>query len=1156
MDGSLFPDFEFFSQEEDVLLAVRETALMHPPRPPCSDTNSDFREDHHHTMNSQSRASEHHFALQDTKEEETGSDPAQALLSLPGEWRNKPDEFRCQDEGCKKIYFWHGPLHLSRAHVAEKELWKTIFEAACLGRDSCRVKCLGPKCRQEHLQCTHCNKSILVHNNIALKSQTRTSNSAMKKHLTRCTKCKSDKETESQDDARRQTTDADELFLEPSAFDEEGDNFAVCWDEASDAIPELMHRDYSDSSDSEVDSVQSTDDFFLDVGASAGALHAEALLQERKERIESEALEGIPQLDLDPDSMSDDEEIDDNQSRVPSIEHAEAAMYQYSDFSFLDWRTNPKLKHKLCQTQLYFYQKYVSKCEDPNDDTGGFRGLVHRASEGDREDASKIAPKRESCQFFRLFNLHNLVPGSLKSQVIGLHQGAKELWNTAGRADQSVETKFPSDDVECRNMLEEGHHSVYKNFPVPQVFEISDHACVSMKQVILISAGHGADFNFGYDAAKRNEDQNREGLNGTRAFKALVDEVRDHQQKCSAKANKIGYIYLWSDSFLNCFVKQKDNSVWIITLTICPPENKKSSGKYTHVLAIGRSSANHTKVFERYLDEIRELMDGFDCYFGMTNQICRVAFGLLTLNGDRPERQAVGQTKKEGHYGKVSGMAAPVDEKKLPSCDKCLSRRVKTLLGTPPRQGKCCSECFDWKMEESEAQRTVKVMAGHPCRRKQPEEGWLSENTLKGRELGRPNIGPVKLTREWLEKALEVTYIAVLIGEWTPAAADKFLTSCNVATNIAKFVADLALDDRKHGRMSGTKQHVPKIWKLPGLFDRFKLPDLPMHALAHGIITDTMNIFHQIFARYKKFEAFLWFANPVLEDVSSMRLDYCKVKSLPKAAWVGENVMGYTRLLSYLYGGFLSVTPLKSEEDDITRNIVVNMKLMLNSLQSLMSILMNSHQVNVEARDRETEKSVDNHMKLLMSTADRLHNCVGTIPSKQRASKKAKHALLRGVTKGELMKILETFELQTDNGSQRVDDLRKSIMKIKKSDLVTKSNDFGLVIAEKTLIDDVRKAVFEHILDKPLAGGETEEAAEKTSEVFVQDDELNLQDADEAFPQDMQCSHQELGLSGGEAGKKGPFKEQTRCWNKGNWLSFTANIAAQTYFLGCLLLLW
>ena len=154
------------------------------------------------------------------------------------------------------------------------------------------------------------------------------------------------------------------------------------------------------------------------------------------------------------------------------------------------------------------------------------------------------------------------------------------------------------------------------------------------------------------------------------------------------------------------------------------------------------------------------------------------------------------------------------------------------------------------------------------------------------------------------------------------------------------------------------------------------------------------------------------------------------------------------------------------------------------------------------------------------------------------------------------MKILETFELQTDNGSQRVDDLRKSIMKIKKSDLVTKSNDFGLVIAEKTLIDDVRKAVFEHILDKPLAGGETEEAAEKTSEVFVQDDELNLQDADEEFPQDMQCSHQEVGLSGGEAGKKGPFKEQTRCWNKGNWLSFTANIAAQTYFLGCLLLLW
>ena len=120
----------------------------------------------------------------------------------------------------------------------------------------------------------------------------------------------------------------------------------------------------------------------------------------------------------------------------------------------------------------------------------------------------------------------------------------------------------------------------------------------------------------------------------------------------------------------------------------------------------------------------------------------------------------------------------------------------------------------------------------------------------------------------------------------------------------------------------------------------------------------------------------------MLKAVASTRLDYCKVKILPKAAWVGENVMGYTRLLSYLYGMFLSSTPLKAKEDDTTRKIVANMRFMLNSLQSLMSVLMTSHQTNVESWDRITKKSVDNHMKLLMSTADLLHRSVGSIPSK------------------------------------------------------------------------------------------------------------------------------------------------------------------------------
>ncbi len=62
-----------------------------------------------------------------------------------------------------------------------------------------------------------------------------------------------------------------------------------------------------------------------------------------------------------------------------------------------------------------------------------------------------------------------------------------------------------------------------------------------------------------------------------------------------------------------------------------------------------------------------------------------------------------------------------------------------------------------------------------------------------------------------------------------------------------------------------------------------------MHGLAHGIIPDVMDILHTILSHHKKYAAFIAFANPILYDVASFRLDYCKVKSLAIAAWVGDN---------------------------------------------------------------------------------------------------------------------------------------------------------------------------------------------------------------------------------------------------------------------------
>ena len=117
-----------------------------------------------------------------------------------------------------------------------------------------------------------------------------------------------------------------------------------------------------------------------------------------------------------------------------------------------------------------------------------------------------------------------------------------------------------------------------------------------------------------------------------------------------------------------------------------------------------------------------------------------------------------------------------------------------------------------------------------------------------------------------------------------------------------------------------------------------------MHGLAHGIIPDVMDILHAILSHQKRFTDFIAFANLILHDVTSFRLDYFKIKSLPKAAWAGENSMAYMRLFSYLYGMFLSNNLLCTEENETTQEKVLNIRCMLNAFQALISVLMSRNQ--------------------------------------------------------------------------------------------------------------------------------------------------------------------------------------------------------------------
>jgi hypothetical protein len=99
-----------------------------------------------------------------------------------------------------------------------------------------------------------------------------------------------------------------------------------------------------------------------------------------------------------------------------------------------------------------------------------------------------------------------------------------------------------------------------KNFPVPKVFNLNNHACVGLEETIRIMAGHHGLFGLAWDGCTQKP--NNDGLNATQAVADLVNDIVDAMKSDrlsdeSICETHIGWMYFLSDSFLRCFVNKK-----------------------------------------------------------------------------------------------------------------------------------------------------------------------------------------------------------------------------------------------------------------------------------------------------------------------------------------------------------------------------------------------------------------------------------------------------------------------------------------------------------------------------------------------------------------------------------------------------------------------
>ena len=799
-------------------------------------------------------------------------------------------------------------------------------------------------------------------------------------------------------------------------------------------------------------------------------------------------------------------------------------------------------------------------------DSGGYQGLVHRANVGNKEDVSGLSDRNEAQLVYMMQKILLGIKGDLKDVFLQFQSKMHDMVNT-GQTTCSTKTKFPRTGKDARRFFTDGSHSILKNFPVQEVFEVNNHACVRLKETILLAAGHRGGFDFAWDGRLGIEGSS-DGLNRTRAVQDLIKdievEMREAMRKkepnrpqedieLAIKATSKGYIYFWSDSFLRCFVKQKDNSVWILTVTISPPWADINKGTYTHVLAMGKSSEDHTPVIDYYMREARELQRGFRCYFGNSNDIRYVAFGLLLHSADRPERQGLGHTRKEGYYGKITNYAHCVSTLSFPACKECYKDQLFIILGQKSFQ-RNCQKCQNWTINP-EVQ-DLPVPKNYPP----AQDCNVSVKPPKGREPGMKKIGPIKLSSKFLIQACSFAYEMRREGKWLKDEFTDYLRTCNVNDVIIKRISDLVDQDKCNKTKTNIREVLPSIWLEYDCFDRHRLPDLPMHGVSHGMICDMIDFFHGVLAKWKKMNSFDQFANTTINDVASFQLSWCKLKRLPKAAWVSENTNAFMRLFSYLYGIFFLNHPV----DDDKQMHRINMSRMMNASQACISMLM--------ARGDIEGSEVEKYMKLLMSTAHYLHKEFGSISkkkdpdkddsqgnTKQKSRKRKRNStdLVDQLSHHDVLRLLENIE---PHPTLKIKVKKEQLHKITTTTLKRKLKELNENVSGDKHALWLR--LFSKILDRSLETESQECDSQKDGAISTDsitggfvishnaNGEPDVSGNVEAIANYMDDLSEALDVDTLES------KKETYIWNKGAWLSFCVNIKSQWDYLGNAILIY
>ena len=608
-------------------------------------------------------------------------------------------------------------------------------------------------------------------------------------------------------------------------------------------------------------------------------------------------------------------------------------------------------------SQLYFMQEH-------NDPNGGIRGIAFRAQYRVKRLDGLATLKAAKYLFSTLDNLVNL-PRADQDRFLNHMRLTFDYTSSSPRVDG---LDMPASRERADNLCLKGTYSMFANIPTEKVIEIDRHACIGLSDLIERIFAQGTDFSFMKDPNGVNLD----GFNGTPRAADLLEELQQRMENGDGHAIYFGHLMFWSDSFLRCFSRQRDNSYWIFVVRVMPPEGCATSSSHTFCLAMGSSKECHDKVIAHYMKEVSELMKGKMCYYGKEGikDKIYVCLGLAAYIADTPERNAAEHSLHMGNYGLRSGHAGRVDPDTLPSCKLCFKRMIEEILtGVAESPGSQCHRCCNWDMfSNSRANRSDKTEGTNYPQSVSANNPHCFPANRCPVASNQPYLACMKQDFKGMESAAKGAAYEYGNKNWdTQAQVKYYLGTLGIDAKVQTWVCHAGKKIRK-GETVTDSDYIPSLWQLPFSIELFI--ETAMHLLGHGIFGSILELTDAVFTEHKLWSDFCKFANVFMRDIANFRLDWCHLKTLPKASWLAEDGFGYGRMMLFLYGQYFL-------QKDIPNSCMLgatltSLKQLLCSCNVMVSLLMSKEHLPENGEEREAYlQRLDRHIKIFLSCCHR-----------------------------------------------------------------------------------------------------------------------------------------------------------------------------------------